>query len=88
MSGVRHLPPAGPTPLQQRLLALAAKRYDRDVANLSPEQDLFEALGIDSLQALDLLTELEETFDVEIPDYELQGVTTVAGLAEVIGRRV
>ncbi len=91
MSGVHHLPTSTPTDpnaaVVARLLVLAAKRYGRDAATLSPELDLFEALGIDSLQALDLLTELEESFDVEIPDYELQGDTTFAGLAEVIGRR-
>ena len=37
---------------------------------------------------MDLLTELEESFDVEIPDYALQGVTTFGALAEVIGRRL
>ena len=51
------------------------------------DDDLFEVLGIDSLQALDLLTDLEEAFDVEIPDYELQGVNTLAGLAAVLEAR-
>jgi len=37
---------------------------------------------------MDLLTELEESFGVEIPDYELQDVKTFRGLAEVIGRRL
>lgn len=71
-----------------RLRDLAAKRFGAHAAELSPGDDLFEALGIDSLQALDLLTDLEEAFAVEIPDYELQGVHTLAGLAEVIERRL
>jgi len=49
---------------------------------------MFEVLGIDSLQAMDLLTDLEEAFDVEIPDYELQGVNTLGGLAALIAERV
>lgn len=72
----------------QRLIELAAKRFQRDAANLKPSDDFFEALGIDSLQALDLLTDLEDAFDVEIPDYELQGMNTFNQLAEVIGRRL
>lgn len=71
-----------------RLLALAARRFSVDVSTLSAGQDLFEALGIDSLQALDLLTELEDTFDVEVPDYELQDVRTFAELAAVIEDRL
>ncbi len=73
--------------LARRLIALAAERFGHDPARLAPEDDLFEALGIDSVQALDLLTELEDTFDVEIPDYELQDARTFAGLAAVVARR-
>ena len=71
-----------------RLIQLAARRFGRDASALSPSDDLFEALEIDSVQAMDLLTELEDTFDVEIPDYELQDARTFAALGEVIARRV
>lgn len=70
-----------------RLLDLAARHYDRPRASLTPDADLFKSLGIDSFQALDLLSRLEEEFRCEIPDYELQGVTTFEGLAQVIARR-
>lgn len=71
-----------------RLMSLAAKRFKRDASKLSAEQDIFQALEIDSVQALDLLSELEDEFDVEIPDYELQGVNTFAGLAALIEKRL
>ena len=71
-----------------RLRELAGKRFGPAAATLDPDFDLFEGLGIDSLQALDLLTDLEEAFEVEVPDYELQGVNTLAGLAEVIEARL
>ena len=71
-----------------RLIKLAADRFGADASAISGGDDFFTTLGIDSMQALDLLTRLEETFAVEIPDYELQGVTTFDGLAEVIGRRL
>lgn len=76
------------TDTQSRLMILAAARFGKDAAALVPEDDFFEKLGIDSYQAMDLLTELEDTFGVEIPDYELQGITTFQGLADVIGRRL
>lgn len=71
----------------QRLMELAAKRFNADAATLKPSDDFFQVLGIDSIQALDLLTDLEDEFDVEIPDYELQGVVTFEGLAAIIGKR-
>ncbi len=71
----------------QRLITLAGKKFNVDVSGLSPEQDFFSALGIDSVQALELLSELEIEFDVEVPDYELAEVKTFSALAEVIDTR-
>jgi acyl carrier protein len=74
--------------IEKKLLELAAHRFKVDTAKLSPADDFFEKLGIDSFQAMELLTDIEGEFDVEIPDYELQGVNTFSGMAEVIGRRL
>jgi len=71
----------------QRLMNLAGKKFGVDAAALTPEQDFFDALGIDSVQALELLSEIELEFDVEVPDYELQGVKTFVALAQVIDDR-
>ncbi len=71
----------------QRLIALAGKKFKVDVSGLSPDNDFFGALGIDSVQALELLSELEIEFDVEVPDYELAEVKTFSALAEVIDTR-
>ena len=70
-----------------QLRTLAIGRFGAGAEALAPADDMFEVLGIDSLQALDLLTDLEDAFGVEVPDYELQGVNTLEGLAEVIRRR-
>jgi acyl carrier protein len=71
-----------------KLLALAAKRFKREVSELNATDDFFEKLGIDSFQAMELLTDVEDAFDIEIPDYELNGVTTFAALVTVIERRL
>ncbi len=76
------------TDLEQKLIGLAAKRFGKEATTLAPNDDFFRALAIDSYQAMALLTELETTFGVEIPDYELRGVSTFGGLAEVIERRL
>ena len=44
------------------IMELAAKRFERDATKLSAEQDIFDALGIDSMLAMELLTELEDHF--------------------------
>lgn len=72
----------------ERLIALAAKRFDKDPSVLAEGSDVFESLGIDSMQVLTLLSELERQFDVEVPDYELREVRTFGQLAECIERRL
>lgn len=76
------------TEIESKLITLASKRFDKDAAGFTATDDFFEKLGIDSYQAMDMLTEVEEAFDVEIPDYELNGVNTFGGLAQIIGRRL
>ena len=70
------------------ILALAAAHFKVSRERLSPDDDFFKALGIDSLQTLDLLTKLENHFHVELPDYELQGVTDFRTLAGKIQARL
>lgn len=70
------------------ILKLAATHFKVPREKLSPDDDFFEKLKIDSLQALELLTRLENHFRVELPDYEMQGVTSFRVLAERIQSRL
>ena len=72
----------------ERLVTLAAARFKVDATTLAPEADVFESLGVDSMQVLELLSELELEFEVEIPDWELRGLKTFAQLAQAIDRRL
>lgn len=71
-----------------RLMHLAAERFEHDLGDLHPKDDFYDQLGIDSYQAMEMMTEVEEAFDCEIPDYELTDIKTFAALAEVIERRL
>ncbi len=70
------------------ILGLAATHFRVPREELSPDDDFFKKLGIDSLQALDLLTRLENHFGVELPDYEIQGVSDFRTLAHRIQARL
>jgi acyl carrier protein len=70
------------------VMGLAATHFKVPREKLAPDDDFFKTLGIDSLQALDLLTRLENHFRVELPDYELQGVSDFRTLAERIQVRL
>lgn len=70
------------------ILNLAATQFKVPRENLAPDDDFFKKLGIDSLQALSLLTRLEQHFKIELPDYEMQGVSDFRTLAERIQSRL
>ena len=70
------------------ILNLAAAHFKVPREKLAPDDDFFKTLGIDSLQTLDLLTRLEHHFRIELPDYELQGVTDFRTLAGKIQARL
>jgi acyl carrier protein len=71
-----------------RLMELCARKFNRDPSELAATDDVFESLGIDSMQVLSLLSELEQHFNVEIPDYELREVRTFEQLAACIELRL
>lgn len=71
-----------------QILDLAALHFKVPREKLAPDDDFFKTLGVDSLQTLDLLTKLENHFHVELPDYELQGVSDFRTLAGRIQSRL
>lgn len=72
----------------EEILSLAALHFKVPRERLSSEDDFFKKLKIDSLQALELLTRLEHHFHIELPDYEMQGVSDFRTLAERIQARL
>jgi acyl carrier protein len=72
----------------QEILDLASKHFNVPVGSLAPDDDFFKKLGVDSLQTLELLSRLENHFGVELPDYEVQGVSDFRTLASRIQSRL
>jgi len=72
----------------QEILQLAAQQFKLPAGALAPEDDFYKKLGIDSLQALEMLSRLENHFKIELPDYEVQGVSDFRTLAERIQARL
>lgn len=53
--------------------------------NVTPESRFVEDFGLSSLDMFNLITEIEEEFDVSIPTRKLQGICCVADLLKEIG---
>ena len=65
------------------------KRCTVEVLQVAPEQVTMEAkfgddLDADSLDLVELVMALEEAFDVEVPEEELDGIETVGQAFELV----
>ena len=55
-----------------------------DEGAIKDESNFVEDLGADSLNIVELVMEVEQTFDMEIPDEDAEGLHTVADLKQYI----
>lgn len=65
---------------------LAVAELQREGA-LDPDDDLVEALQLDSLTRLTLIVAIEDRFRIALPDDELERVRTLADLSRLVARR-
>lgn len=61
-----------------KIITALAEYLKRDRATISPDHHLRDDLGLDSMAVIELLYKIEEAFDLQIPDEDLPGLTTVA----------
>lgn len=67
--------------LRQLLMELAALPEGFDA-----KADLYSELGVASMKAMELLMELEDRYQVSVPDEEFIQATSLQALAEMIQR--
>lgn len=76
--------------VERAIIEIVAARKKIAPAQISPDAT-FAVLGIDSLETVDLIFELEERFDITISDEDVRRITTVgeaaAALREGLGHR-
>lgn len=64
------------------------ERHNAAGKPIGPGTDLAADLNIDSVAAMDLIMELEERFDIDIPINLVSDMATVADLAAVVERQL
>jgi acyl carrier protein len=74
--------------VEDKVRSALARELKRDPATITSEQALREDLGLNSLDAIELMFKVEEEFDLEIPDADLQGLRTVGDLVSYLQGRL
>ena len=64
----------------EKVKAILAEQFDVEEDKITADTDLQEDLGADSLDVVDLLMSIEDEFEVEVPDEEIENIKTVGSL--------
>ena len=68
----------------EKVKAILAEQFDVEEDKITADTDLQEDLGADSLDVVDLLMSIEDEFEVEVPDEEIENIETVGSLVSYI----
>lgn len=68
----------------EKVKAILAEQFDVEEDKITADTDLQEDLGADSLDVVDLLMSIEDEFEVEVPDEEIENINTVGSLVSYI----
>ena len=55
-----------------------------DLSEIASDADLGDAIGLDSLGKLELLTEVEDRFDMTFYDADTEGASSINGMIEMV----
>ena len=72
------------TDIETTVKEILAKQLTMDVAKINPDSRLVEDLGLDSFGSVEVAFELEEKFDIKIPDAALYEAKTVKNIVDYI----
>ena len=61
-----------------------AEQRDADAEEMTADTRIAEDLGADSLDVVELLMSIEDEFEVEIPDEEIENLKTIGDVVEYI----
>ena len=68
----------------ERLKAILSEQFDVEESKITPETKLIEDLEADSLDLVDLISSIEDEFDIEAEDEVMASIVTVGDIANYI----
>lgn len=71
-----------------RIREYLADQLDVDPDKITPDSDIVEDFGADSLDVVDMITTLSDEFGVEIPDEDIETFHTVGDVVNYLEERL
>lgn len=68
----------------EKVKAILSEQFDVEEDTITLDTSVVDDLGADSLDVVDLLMSIEDEFEIEIPDTEVDNIKTVGELVKYI----
>lgn len=72
----------------EKVKEMLCEQLDVEEDKVTLEASIVDDLGADSLDVVDLIMSLEEEFDVEIPDEDVENIKTVGDIVKYIEGKI
>ena len=70
--------------IESRVVKIVCDQMDKTADQIKPETDFVQDLGADSIDTVELVMELEDEFEVSIPDEDAEKIQTVGNAIDYI----
>ena len=71
----------------EKVRSIVAKTLNIEESKIELETSLVNDLGADSIDAVEIIMELEDEFGIEIPDEDVEGIQTIGDIVEYINSK-
>lgn len=68
----------------EKVKVMLSEQFDVEEDSITTDTDLQEDLGADSIDVVDLLMSIEDEFEIEVPDEDIETIRTVGELVSYI----
>ena len=68
----------------EKVKAILSEQFDVEEDTITNDTSITEDLGSESLDVVDLLMSIEDEFEIEVPDTEIENIKTVGELVKYI----
>lgn len=68
----------------EKIQKIICEQFSVEESDVTMESSLTDDFGADSLDLVDLAMTIEDAFNIEVPDEELENVKTVADIVKLV----
>ena len=68
----------------EKIKELIAKQLNKPVSEITDEKEIVKDLGADSLDVMEMLMNLEEEFNITVPEDDAMGIKNVGDIVKLI----